>query len=214
MNTLRLARPVPVLLLISACASEPPPPPEEIYVGQVQYVATAQEAKHGFYYSARGTETIYGVVPRSHEVKPATELMKSCGSDASADGSFVLVRFYYFWFDASKSIASFAPWAMVAPGLKLDRGNLVEVEVRTASAKSRCAVVTKVRSPDLDGAECEYHDNKVDSVSRMLNRLSPAGGPGAASLYCPFLQEEGWKQKPLGPFGGSCCGGYVWSKAP
>ena len=213
MKTRRLALPMLIVLLVSSCASEPPPPPEELYVGQVQYVATADEAKHGFYYTAKSTETIYGVIPASHDVPPATKLMTSCGYDGNADSKFALVRLYYFWLDASKSIHSFAPWTMIATGVAVKRGNIVEVDVHTRG-KARCGIVTRVRAPDLDAAECEYHDNKLNFLSRQLNRFTPAGGPGAASMYCPFLEAEGWKQKPIGPFAGSSDGGYAWAKTP
>ena len=92
------------------------------------------------------------------------------------------------------------------------RGNLVEVNVRFKSAKSICAVVTKVRAVGLDEVECEYHDNKRSTVVSALAKFSPAGGPGAASLYCPFFVTEGWKKSPIGPYGGGGFGGFAWSK--
>jgi hypothetical protein len=214
MKALRLALPLVMLLLVSGCASEPPPPPEELLVGQVQYVATAHEAKRGFYYTAKYNETIYGVIPASSNVPAATALMKDCGYDGNPETRFALVRFYYFWLDASRSIHSFAPWTMIAAGVPVERGNIVEVDVRSGASKSRCAVVTKVRAADLDAAECEYRDNKINWISKELNRFSPAGGPGAASVYCPFLEAEGWRQKPIGPFAGSSDGGYAWAKTP
>lgn len=214
MKAPRLAAPLVIMLLCSSCASEPPPPPEELYVGQIQYVATADEAKRGFYYFAKSTETIYGVIPISRDVPPAKTLMNDCGYDGNPETRFALVRLYYYWFDASHSIASYAPWTMVAPGVAVERGNIVEIDLHSSTPKSRCARVTKVRAADLASAECEYHDNKVNAINRELNKFSPAGGPGAASMYCPFLEAEGWKQKPVGPFGGSCCGGYAWSKTP
>src|SRR5262249_16044769 len=160
-------------------------------------VATADEAKRGFYFTAKSNETIYGVVPASSDVPPATKLMTSCDYDNNADSKFALVRLYYFWLDASKSIHAFAPWTMIAPGVAVERGKIVEVHMQTGGS-ARCASVTRVRAPDLDAAECEYHDNKLNALSRQLNKFSPAGGPGAASMYCPFLQAEGWKQKPIG----------------
>lgn len=214
MKTARFGPPLLAMLLFCSCASGPPLPPEELLVGQIQYVATADEARRGFFWAARSTETIYGVIPRSRDVPAAKSLMNDCAYDGNPDTRFALVRFYYFWFDASRSIASFAPWVMIAPGVTVARGNIVEVDAHAASPKSWCGVVTKVRAEDLASAECEYHDNKLNWINKELNRFSPAGGPGAASMYCPFLEAEGWKQQAVGPFGGSCCGGYAWSKIP
>jgi hypothetical protein len=123
------------------------------------------------------------------------------------------VRFYYYWFEASRGIANFSRWAMVDSNVSVERGNIVQVELRPGPSNSRCAVVNKVRAISLDEAECEYRDNKRGGVFSALAHLDSGGGPGSASFYCPFVKAEGWRATPLGPAAGSM-GGIAWSKAP
>jgi hypothetical protein len=200
-------------LAISACATPQPPPAGQRFLGQISYVATPEQANHGFFYSAKADEAIYGVVPESAQVPPATKLIAACGHDQNSDTRYALVRFYYYWFDASRSIQNFSRWTMVESSLSVERGDIVEVELRQGSSNSRCAVVNKIRATSLDEAECEYRDNRTSATFKALSIFSPAGGPGSASCYCPFIEAEGWKATSLGPASGSM-GGIAWSKGP
>ena len=177
------------------------------FIGQIQYVATAAQARHGFYYTAKRNERIYGVMPDSMEVPPATELMKSCAYDGNPGARFALVRYYYHWTDAGQSIKSYARWALVQEGLSPERGALVEVSVRA----SECAVVTTIRAQDPEELDCEYRDNKRSAVAQGIASFMYTGGPGTASLYCPFLEQEGWQKTPLGGSSNRLLGGFAWS---
>jgi hypothetical protein len=198
-----------IALLLSACASSPPPAPIEFYIGQVIYVATAEEASHGFHYTASADEALHGFVPDSLDVPPATGLINSCAYDGSPDTRFAVVRFYYYWLNAPVRIVTLNRWSMVDKGLSVQRGNIVELTVHSTSASSRCAVVAKLRAANLGEAHCEYRVNQKGWVENALAAFSTAGGPGAASLYCPFLETEGWNRVPDGGYGG-----FLWSKTP
>jgi hypothetical protein len=197
--------------LLSACATAPrSPDPGEVFLGQVSYIATPDEASHGFRYVGRPDEALDGVLPRWESVPPANSLMASCGYEQSTETKFLLVRFYYYWTDSKgRDLRSFSRWTMVEAGLPVETGNMVEVEVRPGLAKSRCAVTKKIRAVSLKAGECAYLENKKGAFASAMAAVSPYGG--SASFYCPFIETEGWKSRPLGPFGG--IGGFVWSKA-
>jgi hypothetical protein len=213
MNNDRVFGALAGLLSITACVGAATAPPTELFVGQIAYVATSAEARQGFYYVPEADEAVFGVVPRTDKVPPANPLIAACDYDQNRTGQFALVRLYYYWLDASKEIVSFSRWTIVDDNLALQRGNVVEVEVRSKPGGARCAVVKKVRAARLEEVECEYRDNKRNAALAALSKFSPAGGPGAASLYCPFLTSEGWKAEPTGPYAGGF-GGFAWSKIP
>jgi hypothetical protein len=195
------------LLAMSACASKPIAE-NEVFIGQVSYMATADEATNGFHYVAQPDEALQHVLPRSGDVPPAKSLIAACGQNP--DAKFVLVRLYYYWLNSGVAVASFTPWTMVSAELPVARGNIVEVDMRSGRSSSRCAVITKVRAASLSEGSCEYRLDKEGALISALSVFSPNGGPGSASLYCPSLETEGWKTVHLGPGNG----GLVWSKSP
>lgn len=197
-------------LLASACESTPPPRAHR-YLGQIQYVGTAEEVRRGFYYTAKRSERIFGVLPDSMEVPADGGTLKSCAYHGDPAVHFALVRYYYYWTDAGQAIKSYARWALLEDAVPAVRGNLAEVTLR-AGDTGTCPVVTVIRATDLEEADCEYRDNKRNGVVEFAATFSKTGGPGTASVYCPFLKSEGWEKMPLGDYSSQLLGGFAWSR--
>jgi hypothetical protein len=196
------------LLPVCACSTSKPISENEVFVGQIAYLATSSEAATGFHYVPQPDEALRGVLPRTADVPPAKSLISACGQNSG--GQFALVRLYYYWLNSGVAVVSFSPWTIAGTELPIARGNVVEVQLRPGLSNSRCAVITKVRTASLSAGNCEYRLDKKSALEATLGGFSPNGGPGAASLYCPFMEAEGWKAAHMGPSGD----GTVWSKTP
>jgi len=200
-SEMKLARFMPIVgfLGISACATAPPIPDAATFLGQIAYVARPEEVAQGFHFVAQPDEALNGVLPHSRDVPPATHLIEACGAEHSADAKFVLVRFYYYQVGRSGGLDDYSHWAVIEDGLPVERGNLVELEQRPGQAKSRCLVTSKILAVTVAAAGCEYH---LDQQGALVSALDMLSGQASASLYCPFLEADGWKSAPVGLFGG------------
>ena len=188
-------------------------PPGTVVLGQVAYAAQGDEAEHGFHFVPEAEDALAGIVSKAVDVEPANKLLAACGKEDKSQMSFALVRFYYFWNnEASGVIRDFSGWTMVDAGLSIAKGNIVEVQLRPGPSNSRCAGISRVRTEKMTTGDCEYRQNKKGAFEKGLALIDPYGGPGSASLYCPFLKTEGWQAKPFGPF--AAVDGIVWSRPP
>jgi hypothetical protein len=198
---MNLAQLMPIvgLLGMGGCATPPPIPDRATFLGQISYIARPDEVAQGFHFIAQPDEALNGVLPHSRDVPPAKHLIEACGAEHSADANFVLVRFYYYQVGRSGRLDDYSHWAVLEDGLLVERGNLVELEQRPGQGKSRCLVTSKILSATLAAAGCEYHR---DQQGALFSALEMVSGQASASLYCPFLEAEGWKSAQVGLFGG------------
>lgn len=195
--------PVVGLLALGACTTTPSIPARAVLLAQVSYVAQGDEAVKGFQHVAQPDEALNGVVPQPKHQPPAKRSIESCSGAHDADAKFALVRFYYFQVGRSGMLFDFSEWTLVEAGVPVERGNLVEVELRP---NSRCMVTRKIRATNLAAAGCEFHR---DEQSALFSVLDMASGQASASLYCPFFKTEQWTSTAIG-----VVGGLAWWEPP
>ena len=188
------------VLTLGGCATTPLPE-RTLFFGEVAYIAQREDILNGF---KTGPE----------KFSPPKELLAACGYDENTvdPGKIVLVRYFYYWNNvASRVIRNGVKWAVVDGGLRVAHGNLVEVELLSgrAGADSRCATIRRIRAVNLRAAQCEYRKNEQSSVANAFDTINPIGGPGSASIYCPYLETEGWGKTQIGPYEA-----IAWTKRP
>jgi len=185
--------------LISGCASTPVPE-RTLLLGEVAHVLTRQEILTGDIDKAvdnRGRDNVR--MPRLAEELKARGL-----SDADLQqGSVVLVRFqFYRHNELSGIIREHLRSATVPTGLKLQNGNVVELEVQGGYAKA-----VRIRYADLNQGQCAYRTASRSGATAALDAVNPIGGARAASLDCPGLAAQGCTRKPF-------VYGFEWHKPP
>jgi len=175
-------------MAIPACATQVPIPEGTVLVGEVAHLLSRQEILTGKIRATRdnlGREPIEW--PGLHEA-----LLKNGMQDIDlVDGSVIVRRTQYYWHNVTSGIVR--QWVRVSPvakGLEVRVGNVVELEVR-----GNFATVIRVKYRDLAEGGCEYRTRDRDVVGKALDTINPIGGPGAASLYCPYLEKDGWLPK-------------------
>jgi hypothetical protein len=176
-------------------------PDHTLVLGEVAHIATREEI-------------FQGLTLGPDAVPPPKSFVSQCGpeEDAIMDGSLILVRYYYYWQkEPSGIVHQGARWAVVPPELVIDVGNVVEVELLAGktNANYRCSTISRIRFEDLKEGQCEYRQNPRTAFDTTQTTVNPAGGPGAAALYCPHTVAEGWEQFPMGTNRGS-----AWRKRP
>jgi len=182
----------------------------QTFLAEIAYIPTADEVASGFHYTPNENAGLLGESERSADVAPKTPA-KPCGAETPEPTQVVLARVYYYWIDRSPGVVSLMPLTVVSPNITVARGNLVELTLGFGPGKSVCAVVTSVRAESLAAGGCEFRVNKRGAVAGAIVALDH-GGPGAASLFCPFFETEGWKLVQIGPLPKEY-GGVAWSKA-
>jgi hypothetical protein len=178
-----------------------PMPEHTLVLGEVGYIASQDEV-------------LKGLKLGSDDVPPPNAFVQQCNPDDNAveDGVFVLVRYYYYWQNVPSGIVhQGARWAVVPSGLTVEPGNVVEVELSAGKTnpKFRCSTISRIRFEDLEAGQCEYRQDPHTTFDTTLTAVEPAGRPGAAALYCPHVEAEGWEQFFMGANGGS-----AWRKKP
>lgn len=175
--------------LLPACATQTPIPDGTVLIGEVAHVLSRAEivsGKIGMSRDNRGREPIHW--PTLHET-----LLKNGEQDSDlVDGSVIVRRTQYYWHNVTSGIVR--QWVRASPvakGLKVSTGNVVELEVRGSYA-----TVVRVKYRNLAEGGCEYVTRERHSVGKALDAINPIGGAGAASLYCPYLEKEGWVPNP------------------
>jgi hypothetical protein len=176
---------IATMLLNTGCATSVLVSEGTIMLREVTHVLTRQEIVTGDIEATkdnRGREPIK--LPDLHE-----RLLKSGIKDSDiVDGSIVLGRTQFYWHNvASGIVRQGSLLSTVEKGLVVEVGNIVEVERR-----GDLSTVTRVKYKNLMEGGCDYRTKDKTVVSSFLNAINPIGGPGAASLYCPYLAEEGW----------------------
>jgi hypothetical protein len=186
-------------VLAAGCAGTPVAD-RTLVLGEVAHVLTRQEILSGDVdktYDNQGRERIR--LPRLAEALKARGLAES----ELQDGSAVLVRFQYYRHNALSGIVrQHLRTASVAKGLRLQTGNIVELE-----AQGGQAVAVRVRYAGGDQGQCGYRAQAKSGVFAALDAVNPIGGSRAVSLDCAGLAEDGWTLKPFGY-------GFEWHRVP
>lgn len=189
-----------ICLLVNACASAPAtkrmPEGTQIFA-EVAHVVERSDLIEGF---NQGND-------RSG---PADDLMLACGLDAETvplDQVFLLRNYYYVSNRVTQNIHSSLEWVTKKEDLYVSSGTIAIVELMAGRDGRLCPTITEVIATDDVTAGCKYDENELDSISKGFACINPIGPPGTASLYCPYLEKEGWEQTIVGPFGG-----FVWTK--
>lgn len=188
-------------LFLGGCATILPMPEHTLVLGEVGYIASRDEV-------------LKGLKLGSDDVPPPKAFVHECSPDDNAvvDGNFVLVRYYYYWQNVPSGIVhQGARWAVVPGGLTIELGNVVEVELSAGKTnpRFRCSTISRIRFEDLKAGHCEYRQDPDTPFDTTLTAVNPGGQAGAAALYCPHVEAEGWEQFFMGVNGGS-----AWRKKP
>jgi hypothetical protein len=188
-------------LFLGGCATVLPMPEHTLVVGEVGHIASRDEI-------------FKGLKLGPDNVPPPKTFVNQCGPEENAivDGSLVLVRYYYYWQNVPPGIVhQGARWTVVPDGLAVDLGNVVEVELLAGKTnpKFRCATISRIRFENLEEGQCEYRQDPYTTFDTTLTTVDPVGRAGAAALYCPHVEAEGWERFSMGVNGGS-----AWRKRP
>jgi hypothetical protein len=174
-----------VALLQTGCATSITIPQGTLQLREVAHVLSRDEILSGSVRTTRdnrGREAIRW--PELHDL-----LLRDGMPDSDmVDGSVIAGRTQFFWHNATSGIVrQYVRASTVAKGVQLSVGNIVEVEQRGELTR-----VIRVKYGSLAEGRCEYRRADRSTVGSALDAINPVGGPGAASLYCPYLEEEGW----------------------
>ena len=167
------------------CATPIPIPDRTLQLREVAHVLSRDEIVSGEVRTTRdnrGREPINW--PNLHE-----GLLKSGMQDKDmVDGSVVIGRTQFYWHNvASGIVRQYVRVSRVTKGLQVSVGNIVEVE-----QTGGLTTVVRVKYTNLAEGKCEYKTRDRGAVSNTLSAINPVGGSGAASLFCPYLEQEGW----------------------
>ena len=199
-----------IVIAVSPIAGATGIPPGTVVLVEIAHVARGDEAVRGFHRTPGAEEGLDGAPLKADKATSAKNAMTACGirPEDVAEHPFVLLRLYYFWHDeTSRVVHDFVAWATVGTGVQVADGNIVEVELLAGPGDSRCATIRTVVSTSLKGGECAYRKNDMGALGNALGAVNPLGGPGSASVYCPFVDKEGWKKLSITAFPGAS----VWS---
>jgi hypothetical protein len=201
-----------IACLSAACADEAlkPIPASTVILGQVSYVPEPEEVMHGFTFAPQPDE--FNGIPvweKNYGDKSEIEAVKaSCGLAPGMAARFAVVRLYYFQthdhvgLRKRPKLYEARGFAVVAEHLPVERGNVVEIEMRPGQSNSRCPTIIKIKASSLAAGPCRYVDN-VRAETRGL-------GEGAVyALDCPLLESEGWHEV-RGPLYWGERGNFVW----
>jgi len=161
-------------------------------LGAVTYILSREEMEKG------GADT-------EHQFPPMyQELLSNGFSDQELiEGKVVLILYQYYRHNPSK-IHDVLDWAIVEKGVKVNKHNVVELQLRKPYA-----IVTGVLYDYFEKSECKFIKGERGGLA-VLDSVNPAGGPAMASSYCPKLEQEGWQKTPFGMYEG----GFLMTKPP
>lgn len=199
-----------IVIAVSPIAGATGMPPGTVVLVEIAHVARGDEAVRGFSRTPGAEEGLYGASLKADKATSAKNAMAACGvrPDDVVEHPFVLLRLFYYWHDQTSGVVhDFVAWAAVGTGVQVADGNIVKVELLAGPGDSRCATIRTVVSTSLKGGECEYRKNEMGTLGKALGAVNPLGGPGSASVYCPFVDKEGWKKLSITSFPGAA----VWS---
>ncbi len=161
-------------------------------LGGVTYILSREEMEKG------GADT-------EHQFPPMyQELLRNGFSDQELiEGKVVLILYQYYQHNPSK-IHDVMDWAIVEKGVKVNKHNVVELQLRKPYA-----IVTGVLYNYLEKSECKWIKGDRGGFA-ALDLVNPGGGPATANLYCPTLEQTGWQKTPFGMY----TGGFLMTKPP
>lgn len=161
-------------------------------MGEIAHIATRDQVFNGF---RLGPDN----------VSAASELLDQCGYERSSvtDGKFAAIRFYYYWHNVAAGINhSKVIWAVIPEELAVEMGEFVKVEIVASEimADGRCPIVRRIHPYKLMAGQCGFAKDPIRDVVGLTGLISiiSIGPPGSASIYCPGLEEDGWKKEPIG----------------
>jgi len=189
-----------VSVAVVGCATPAPPPEHTLILAEVVQVAASDAPGQGLEHAG----TFEGF-PK--------ELFSLCGitTQGGEARDLALVRFSYYWHNGGAPVRETVRWYGVTPGLRVVPGNVVEIELLQGAegADSRCPWVSRVLAEDVERAGCEYLKATQGAFRQALGLLSPVGAAGSASLDCPALATDGWREERFGFYGA-----IAWMKSP
>lgn len=161
-------------------------------LGGVTYILSREEMEKG------GAD-------KEHKFPPMYQELLSNGlSDQELiEGKVVLILYQWYRHNPSK-VHDVLDWAIVEKGVKVNKGNVVELQLRKPYA-----IVTGVLYTDIEKSECEFIKGERGGLA-ALDLANPGGGPATANLYCPKLEQNGWQKTPFGMY----VGGFLMTKPP
>ena len=161
-------------------------------LGEVTYILSREQIEKG-------------VINGPHKIPPIyQELLSNGYSDQELiEGKVVVIVYQTYWHNRSRS-HDFLDWAIVENGIKINKGNVVELQFRKPYA-----IVTGVLFNDIKGSGCQLIKGDRGGLAG-LDLVNPGGGPSTANLYCPKLEQEGWQKTPYGMYKG----GFLMTKPP
>ncbi len=157
-----------------------PLPAGTLMLGEVRHVLTRDLVNAG------------EVAPGQKAANLSQRLQAAGFTDAQIDaGRVVVVRYQIYWNNTSSGnkYSQQGP-ELVDDGLKVEAGNVVELEVLERGP----GVIRRVRAPSLAEGGCYYGDVPVGTAVELLGALSLVGPRGSASLYCAGIEKEGWQR--------------------
>jgi hypothetical protein len=199
--------------MLAACTIIPAEPSAQtMLLGQVSYIAGYDEAIGGkLRYVSDPELVLKGASTGEEHVPPAKGLMSACNLNEATDKRFARVRLFYL-FPRPKSRPTWrevAIWTMIDTEAPIDKGNIVEVELRAGPGDSRCAAVEKI-----------WAKNLAANFSVYLYATAQPHQEEVAYFYSRALEADGWQQM-AGPhswlYGAGPVGyydGYFWYKPP
>ena len=165
-------------------------------LGVVTYILSREQMEKG------GADT-------EHQFPPMyQELLSNGFSDQELiEGKVVFILYQWYRHNPSK-IHDVLDWAIVEKGVKVNKKNVVELQLRKPYA-----IVTRVLYNDIDNdiekSGCKFIKGERGGLA-ALDLINPGGGPAMANLYCPKLEQEGWQKTPFGMY----VGGFLMTKPP
>ena len=172
-------------VLAGGCATQVPIPDGTRTVWEVAHVPTRQEVVTG---DIKLTKDNRGREPVQWRWLHAALLKQGMKDEEIVDGSVVIGRTQYYWHNVTSGIVrQYLRPSTVRKGLEVRVGNVVEVKV-----VGGYAIAVRVLHESLADGNCEYRRTDRGAVSNTLGAISPIGGNGASSLYCPAIEAQGW----------------------
>ena len=183
---LRHAALLGVLLVATSGCAGTPPPDRTRFIGEVAHVPTRDEILSG--------NIPLTVDNRGREPLKMSWLRKSLLDEGMKDeelvyGRVALTRHQYYWHNTGSGIVrQYFRSVTVPKGLTVEVGNVIEIETLKGTGRAKT-----VRYKSRADGNCEYRRSDNSAFKEIMGVVTMVGPSGAASLYCPDLEKEGWK---------------------
>jgi len=186
-------------MLLASCATTPGVelPEGTLVLGEVRQLLTREKVNTGQIGLGQQRENL------------AQSLRGHGYTDAQIDGRrAVVLRDQVYWNNSVSGIKhSTLKFALLADGLTVEPGNVVEVSLRD---QEPALFFTRVRARSLAEGSCYYGEVPVGAAVEALGAISLVGPRGSATLYCTGIERQGWQRPrtywhklPSAPAGGT-----------